>query len=58
MKMNSYILCPNIFKLEIMHAADQKKLMNGFIIIQAHTAQPLKSTLEFVQMEPRVVPYI
>lgn len=58
MKMNSYIFCSNVFKLEIMHAADQKKLMNGFIFIQAHSEQPLKSTLGFVQMEPRAVLYI
>lgn len=33
MQMSSYIFCPNVFKLQIMHAADQKKLMNGFIVI-------------------------
>lgn len=55
MKINSYMLSLHVFKLEIMHAADEKKLMNGFIFIQAHTAQALKSTLEFVQMEPRAV---
>lgn len=37
MKMNSYVFCANLFKLEIMHAADQKKLMNGFILIHWST---------------------
>lgn len=37
MKMNSYIFCPNVFKLGIMHATDQKKLMNGFILIPARS---------------------